>query len=84
MRVAVGRGELVLGEQLAAPEVVGEEAVLPAVEHPHRLVAGPDAARIAVAAGECDVALLGALAAREVVGEEAVAAAVGDPHRRAI
>ena len=73
MGVAVGGGELVLGEQVASGEVVGEEAVLAAIEHPHRLVAGPDAARIAVASGECDVALLEALAALEVVGEEAVA-----------
>ena len=77
--VVVGVVQGVLRERLAAREVVGEEALLPTVEHPHRLVAGPDAARIAVAVGECDVALLGALAAREVVGEEAVAAAVGDP-----
>ena len=79
VRVAVGGGELVLGEQLAAPEVVGEEAVLPAIEHPHRLPAGPDAARIAVAVGECDVALGEALAALEVVGEQLLLAAVGDP-----
>ena len=77
--VVVGGGELVLGEQLAAREVVGEEAVLPAVEHPHRLPVGPDTARIAVALGQRDVRVREALAAREVVGEEPLAVAVGDP-----
>ena len=50
-----------------------------AIEDPHRLAVGPDAARIAVAFGECDVALGEALAALEVVGEQPVLAAVGDP-----
>ena len=82
--VVVGVVQGVLRERLAAREVVGEEALLPTVEHPHRQGVGPDAARIAVTVGECDVALGEALAGLEVVGEQLLLAAVGDPEDRAI
>ena len=84
MGVVVGGVEGVFGEQLAAPEVVGEEGVGAAVEHPHRLPVRPDAARVAVVARQLKLALRDALAGLEVVGEEAVLAAVGDPHRVAV
>ena len=82
--VAVGGVELILAEQLAAPEVVGEERAGAAVQHPHRLSVRPDAARIAVALGQRELALLEALPRGEVVGEEAFPAAVGDPHGLAV
>ena len=82
--VVVGGVELVLGEQFAALEGVGEERVGAAVQHPHRLLVRPDAARIAVARGERELALLQALPRGEVVGEEPFPAAVGDPDDTAV
>ena len=76
--------EGVLAELFAALEVVGEERVGAAVQHPHRLLVGPDAARIAVLARQLELALLDALPVREAVGEEALAAAVGDPDDTAV
>ena len=82
--VVVGGVEGVLGEQFAALEAVGEERVGAAVQHPHRLLVRPDAARIAVALGERELALLQALPRGEVVGEEPFPAAVGDPDDTAV
>ena len=62
-RVAVGGVEFVLGEQFAALDVVTEERVGAAVQHPHRLSVRPDAAGVAVAARQFEVAILKAFAA---------------------
>ena len=83
-RVVVAGVQGVLGDEFTALEVVAEERILAAVEHPHRLLVGPDAAGIAVARVELDLALFVAFAALEVVGEEAVLPAVGDPHDLAV
>ena len=80
----VGAVEGVLGEQRAALQVVGEERVVAAVQHPHGDFVGPDAAGGGVPLGERDVPLREALAALQVVGEELVLAAVGDPEDRAV
>ncbi len=82
--VVVGGVEFVLAEQLATHEVVAEEAVLATIKHPHRLVVGPDAARVAIAFGECDVALGEPVPAGEVVREQLLLATVGDPDDRAV
>ena len=67
--------------------MVGEEAALAAVRHPHRLPVGPETARGAVRVGEFELVRLDALAGLEVVGEDTVGGAVAvlaDPQRFAV
>ena len=80
----VGVVQGVLREELSAGQLVGEEGVLAAVEHPEGLAVGPDATGVGVAFSECDVARGEPVSAGEVVREQPVLAAVGDPDGDAV